>query len=349
MGPLLELYTGFLSIILIGLLGIRFLKPKEEKAAYRSNYSPKALVIVPCRGLDITLEKNLASAKMQDYENFNIIGVVDTEKDPAVAVLKKVGINYIVSAPELLHVFPNSSGKVRALTTAFERFRNVDVYVVLDSDVQCSRNWLSMLVAPLADKSVGASTSFPYFRPMGGFWSKVKSVWGLVGNGLMENKKTRFAWGGSMAFRKSLITKKFIKAFGDSVSDDIMITKEVKRKKLKVAYVKDIATVNSYDDFPMFFEWSNRQTALSALEYRKNLKVGIIFYSARILLMASALVLAYYISILYAVFFAPLLLNIAAALKKPKEIYPSFLFILLFIDFIYLINLVLAIRTPDIP
>jgi len=80
----------------------------------------------------------------------------------------------------------------------------------------------------------------------------------------MESNITRFAWGGSLAFRSDLLEDEDLKEFSSSISDDISLLNICRRKGLKVAYVKDARVlIHSNDNFKIFLEWSNRQTALS--------------------------------------------------------------------------------------
>lgn len=343
MDALLYAYTAFLALIWLGLVAITLantLSAKGSKAySPRRGYAPKALVMVPCKGTDLTLRDNLLSLKRQRYRNYDVIAIVDSESDPAMQAILEAGLHHIVSAKR----WPKASGKVRALSTALTRFRGYDAYVVADSDATFGEDWLELLVAPLADRRTGVSTAFPYFRPVGGFWSKVKLVWGFVGNGMMESPVTRFAWGGSMAFRKGFLDAKSFSEFSASVSDDIPITRIAKRKGLGICYVPErVVTVNSNDDFARFREWSNRQAALTILGNRKNLHYGVVLYSANILLLVSAIALSVLSNPLLAVLLLPFAIGAARTYSRAGTSDPALFVAYLMINFIYLANLLHA-------
>ncbi|MCL5434481.1 MAG: glycosyltransferase family 2 protein [Candidatus Marsarchaeota archaeon] len=339
-------YSAFLSIIWLGMMALNaFRRAGHGKVAKAKDYEPSVLVILPCRGVDITMQKNLDSLASQRYRKYKAVAVVDSADDPAIEYIRKAGIRYMVAERKCR----SCSGKVNAILNAFERFGDGDVYVVADSDCLFSESWLEELVKPLSNPRVGVSTTFPLFNPVGGFWSKVKMLWGFVGNGLMESEITRFAWGGSMAFRKEFADSRLRKRMRSSVSDDIAVTEEAKRRRLDIYYAKKAAVkVNSDDDFAKFLEWSNRQTALSILGNRKLFKYGIVFYAGSMLLFWSGVLLSVFVSPLYVVFLLPGAIGIGKAYRRAKRADPSIIPIYLLVEAIYFANLVVARRMRSI-
>ncbi|EQD32023.1 glycosyltransferase, partial [mine drainage metagenome] len=209
--------------------------------------------------------------------------------------------------------------------------------------------WLSNLVKPLGSREIGVSTTFPHFVPTGGIWSKIKSVWGLVGIGLMQAKLTRFVWGGSMAFRGELMDPGSMEFFKKHVSDDIAIMRIVKNKGLNICYCKTAAPViNSPDDFKTFREWSNRQTALSVSASRSILKFGMVFYSSEILLLAGAIIFSILFSPIFLFLLAPYLLFAYRNLQNHHRGGLYVFLIALLIPFIAISNLVIAAGTKTI-
>ncbi len=85
----------------------------------------------------------------------------------------------------------------------------------------------------------------------------------------MKSKRTRFGWGGSLAFRRDLVDSRLMHLLSSSqysVSDDISITKRAREKRMEIAYVDDAAPiVYTKETRSSFFEWANRQTALPFL------------------------------------------------------------------------------------
>ncbi|MDE1850347.1 MAG: glycosyltransferase family 2 protein [Candidatus Micrarchaeota archaeon] len=340
---LFQAYLLSVSLVAAGMLflGARSYVPKGFKA----KHSPKTLVIVPCRGEDVTLEKNLRAINDQSYPNYDLICVVDDESDLSLKAIKKLRLKYILSSAECR----NCSGKVRAIATALEKFRSYSAYAIADSDILPEKEWLGNLLAPLSDKKIGLSTGYPFFNPLGGFWSKVKSAWGLVGEGLMESKLTVFGWGGSLAFRKELLDQKSLGLFKESLSDDIALTKISKKKALEVFYSKNARLqVNVKEGAGEFVEWANRQTSLSILGDNKIFYFGIAFYSAQILVLLSGIFLGIFYNILFLLLLLPILVGTARGYLRLRKKYPEFFIISPLLPFLYLLNLLVAKNMKEI-
>lgn len=343
---LFYLYVAFIGLVFIGMLAIDiapYLKKKED-ADYKSSYRPKALVMVPCKGIDLTLAQNLKALSGQNYRNYDVVGIVDSTDDPAADYIHKAGIKLLVSD----YKAKRSSKKVLALLTAMKKLPSYDVYVIADSDVLVKSNWLSALVRPLSDNKIGLSTTYPRFTPVAGFWSKVKFLWGFVGEGMMENKVTRFGWGGSLAFRKGFIDAKALDMLKNSkyaVSDDICLSKTAKRRGLGLAYVSSVQPiVNSDDSFSRFIEWSNRQTALVFLASKKYFYFGIAFYAAEVLLFLSGILMSYFISPVFLLFLLHFVKSEAKTYSRARLADPAIALIVAMLPFMYLISTIVASR-----
>lgn len=335
--PFWYFYLVILILLAIGLIFIGIPRKVEEESA--PEYEPKTLVMIPCRGVDYSLKENLASIVDQDYPNFDVIAIVDEEADPSVKVLRELSIPYLISSIECTAC----SGKTRALSTAIEQKPGYDAYVICDSDITVRKDWLRRIVAPLGNQEVGLSTTFPYFNPVGGFWSKIKSVWGIVGQSLMESRLTRFGWGGSLAFRKDLLDPESFRKFSDSVSDDTALSSICKSKGLRISYSRLAQPIiNSPDDFGTFFEWANRQTALSISATKRVYHFGLIIYLSSILVLVSAIALTAFDSPIFAVLFAPTLLSIFNNARRSSKVTLLLVLITPFLPFLFLTNLLIA-------
>ncbi len=334
------LFYGFLVLlVLYAIFATLNALIQYTPTAIEDKYEPRTLVIVPCRGTDLTSEQNLKSLKNQDYKKYDIIGVVDNEFDEAVNYLTMAGIKYITTNQD----FSQGSGKVNAIATALDRFRGYDAYVIADSDICAAQDWLSRLVAPLAYNRTGISTTFPYFKPEGSFWSKVKSVWGFVGQGMMESELLAFGWGGSLAFKKELLDENAFELFKKSVSDDVALTKIAKWKGLKVFYVPEAQpVVHSADDFRSFLEWSNRQTALSIHGNPKVFWLGLVSYGMSLVLFLSALILGFSYSSYAFLLLIPFALGTIKSIRRAKELYPEILPINIMLPAVFIFNLLAA-------
>ncbi len=330
----------FLSVIILIFAGLTFIASHRERLepAYGS-YTDRTLVIVPCKGRDYTLDENLKGIMANMNANWRAVAVVDSEDDAAVQSVRGSGMGMIIADDPCTRC----SGKVSAIASAINHFPDFPVYVIADSDILPGDEWLRLLLAPMSTVNVGISTTFPYFRPVGGFWSFVKLVWGFVGQGMMESHITRFGWGGSLAFRSELLKGTGLDFFRSYVSDDVALTKLCKKAGLEIAYVPEAAPViNSPDDFPTFIEWANRQTALSVYSTPSVFRYGIVFYAATILVFVSALILAFSVSPFFALLLAPSVITSVRNAKRSREMKTRVFLLSFIIPFIYFYNLVKA-------
>lgn len=344
---LLTAYIAILVLISAGMLLVEVVKKLEQRSAIRSETVGvgRVIVMVPCKGSDISLPENLLSLRNQDYGAFDLVAVVDSETDVALPSIKEAGIRYIVSDSQC----ERCSGKVRAIASAFSSFPDFDVYVIADSDATFSHDWLRTLVSPLEDKRYGISTTFPIFFPIGGFWSRVKMVWGFVGRSMMESRITRFGWGGSLAFRRSLLDGENFQAFSESVSDDTALTRFSSTAGLKIAYCDgNIVRVKAIETFSSFVEWSNRQTALAIHGSRNLYGFGMAYYSARLFLLVSSVAMSLFLSPLALLLLTPFAVNMARIYHISGSRDPGIVPIFLSMDAFYLANLLKARRMEKI-
>jgi len=329
--------TAISILVAAGLTAIALKRYRTED--FHAEFQGRALVIVPCRGLDLTLEENIDSLKGQNYHDYSLIAVVDSLDDPSVSVLKSRDIDYIVSDFKC----STCSGKVRAISSAISRFRDFDAYVIADSDILVDPSWLKKLLDPLGDAKYGASTTFPYFNPVGGLWTRIKLVWGFVGLGMMESRITRFGWGGSLAFRKNLFHEGDFEFFSEFVSDDIAITKICKKNRQEIAYVPEAQPIiNSSDDMKTFMEWANRQTALSISSSNSVFLYGMIFYGLTVLLFLWTIIASVFISYFFLLLFTPTVANAIKSAGRTRKGKAISAMVSVFIPFLYFSNLLMA-------
>lgn len=341
-----QILFWFFIIISIFIFIFHFILsfPRKINKKNYSDFNGKVLVILPIKGTDYSIEENIRSVINQKDVDYNLIAVFDDENESEIPLIKKLSVDYIITDRNLR----GGSGKVRAITTALKMFKNYDAYVVVDSDVKAENEWLKNLIRPLSDKTIGASTTFPYFKGVGGPWSKIKTLWGFVGMSMMESSITRFCWGGSMAFRKELINDS-IEYFASSVSDDMAITELCARRDYKIEYCQDaVAIVNSTDNFNMFSEWSVRQTALMISRRRKYIGFGFGIYLSFIFLFWEGLILGLFYNHLFFVFLIPFILSEIRTFRRLKDKNVVYFFLQFILPYIYCVNIAVASKKRSI-
>ncbi|MBO0799485.1 MAG: glycosyltransferase family 2 protein, partial [Blastocatellia bacterium] len=264
------------SLISLGGV-IRFsLYALRKKPSRPNRYQPKAVVIVPCRGLDHDFEDNIRSYLIQEYRDYEIILVTESESDPAYAVLTKLikssrrPVWMVVSGDA-----QDQGQKVHNLCAAIDLLNAVDrrteVLVFADSDAHVERKWLAELVNPLGDKRVGATTGFRWYLPahgqrwLGGrFASILLSIWNSSALSLL-GERSGFAWGGSTAIRRETFDKLDIKErWKGAVSDDYVLSSAVKESGKFIKFVpRCLVRSNSDSTLNELLEFTTRQMRIT--------------------------------------------------------------------------------------
>lgn len=242
---------------------------KKELSRPASNFLPFCSIIAPCRGLDENLSENLSSLFRQNYPQFEIVFVVDGEKDAAVEIIKEISrkddkLSKLVVAGKAA----DSGQKIHNLRRAvLEVSKNSEVFVFVDSDARPGEDWLKNLVAPLADKTVGAVTGYRWFVPkLGGFFSEILSVWNAsIASALGANGEKNFCWGGSMAIRRVIFDQLNLREkWRGTISDDFAVTRAMNEAGLKIHFAPRCLTVSIEDcNFRQLLEFTTRQMIIT--------------------------------------------------------------------------------------
>lgn len=226
-------------------------------------------MVMPCKGLENGLEENIKAILSQEYPNYEVVLVTDNENDPAYSLARSV-IAKNPSANATLFTAeqsPTCSGKVAALLTALKKTQGqADVYAFIDSDSLAAPTWLSELVDPLIDQSIGATTGFRWYFPAGGgFWSYVESAWNAAGTSILFDQRFHFPWGGATAVRAETLEKiKIRDAWLNAVSDDIALTLALRRNGYRTLFLPQcVVATHNQTTRARFLEWAVRQTALT--------------------------------------------------------------------------------------
>ncbi|HLD57804.1 MAG TPA: glycosyltransferase family 2 protein [archaeon] len=245
---------------------------------FNYTYTPFASVIIAFKGIDPGLEENLAAILKQDYPKKEYIFVLDNFKDPTYKILKKFKSKTVKIA--IARSVKNCPGKLAALITG-SKMANGEVLVFGDSDIRPGKNWLSELVRPLKDSSVGAVTAYRWYFPTDkNFASHLRSAWSSIGYWMMLGKHT-FVWGGSFGLtRKNFDKFKITERWKTAIADDVEISRACKKFGCKIQFVPT-AVVGTFENctWSQLKEFSNRQTWLSKLGSKKGARIGLFIYS----------------------------------------------------------------------
>ena len=238
-------------------------------ARKRTSYRPKVALIIPCKGIDTAFDKNISSFYQLDYDDYEMIFVTESTEDAAYNSLlglksrfekstKAFSIRVLVAG-----VAAQGSQKLHNLLYACRSIgKDVEVFAFADSDACVRSDWLSCLVYPLRKEKQGVSSGYRWYIPL-------KNNLATLALSAMNAKVAQLlgptifnqAWGGSMAVRVDLFKRLGIaEIWRSAISDDLTLSREVKKAKLKVVFVPG-CLVASFEqtNWQNLFEFARRQ------------------------------------------------------------------------------------------
>lgn len=205
-----------------------------------SDWPPTAL-IVPVKGAEPGLARHLRSLASQDYPEFELVVACADPSDPALGVARGTlgsRCRIVVSGESP----PNTGEKIHNLTAAVHAIGDrAEVLVFADSDGEVRHGWLRKLVAPLADRRLGATTAFRWHFPeSGGFWPLMRAVWDSSIVGIMDTRDKSFAWGGGTALRREVFESAgVLRYWRGAVSDDYRLTDALRAAGLGIRFLPE--------------------------------------------------------------------------------------------------------------
>jgi len=268
---LYALIISFVGLQLFVVLApmLRFAKCFRRAPSLRTE-QPKAAVILPCKGIDGALVETVRRLLRQDYNNYGLLFVTESEEDPAHKLIK--GLIEGASPPaRLITAGPAAAcgQKVHNLTTAVdaldEFFPDIEIIAFCDSDAQPQTDWLTNLVAGLADPEVGVATGYRWYLPAGGgLGSLLLSAWNAQSLFLFGDESS-FAWGGTMAMRRVDFENLEIRQrWRGGVSDDGSVTTAVRSHGRRIQFVPRCLVASRGDaSLSDVVEFTNRQIILT--------------------------------------------------------------------------------------
>ena len=219
---------------------------KKKLGKQLKPYQPKSVVIIPCKGIDQAFDKNIASFFNQEYDNYRLWFVVQSDDDPARPQLERI-ISENVELSGKLDVRILTAGladmcsqKLHNLVYAFKQIEDdSEVLVFADSDACAGPQWLTNLVNPLRDEKHGAASGYRWFIPgknnpatiaLSAINSKICQM--------MGNTRFNLAWGGSMAVKVETFKRlKVDELWSRSLSDDLALSRAIKSNGQKMVYL----------------------------------------------------------------------------------------------------------------
>lgn len=250
----LSAYVVLASLVLFGV-GQVFLAARLVKAlrSYRqplweSTPMPQVSILLSLRGNDPFLASGLRMLMAQDYPNYELRIVVDSEHDASLECVRNVQSSQTACQVLVSTLAPHSgrcSRKCAALVQLLNEVpETTEVIVLADADLVSHSRWLLELVAPMQDEAVGATHGNRWFwPPQARVGSLVRYCWNAAAVVIMYI--FRIPWGGTFAVRTSVLQQaKLAEKWSQAVVEDAPMLTALRTCGKRIEFVPGLMMIN---------------------------------------------------------------------------------------------------------
>jgi ceramide glucosyltransferase len=234
-------------------------KMRRDKPA---QFHPPVSILKPVRGVDPAMRAALRSQAEQRYPEFEVLFGVADEHDPAVPLIQQLQRDF-PHVPIALHVGAEPAANAKVGTLAhLSKFARHDVWVVSDSDILVTPEYLQAITAPLSDPAVGVVTCL--YRAAG---HSVASHWEAFGVAVDFMPSTlvaqlvgvrEFGFGSTLCFRAAdLQLAGGFAALADYIADDYQLARRLVFAGRK-AYISSYIVETSLGDGGWHDVWQHQ-------------------------------------------------------------------------------------------
>lgn len=268
--------AGYLVFALFAVERFNYVRKRSISTI---NFQPAVSILKPIYGLDAELIKNLRSFCQQDYPEYQIIFGLHSKSDPAFPIVKKIikefkklDISYVLDS----HIH-GCNYKVSNLINMYPTAKH-DYLLIADSDMRVSPNYLSDLMSPFVDTSVGAVTSLYTGSARGKLASSLNAMfineW-FIPSVLISKilRPIKFCLGATMIVRRDLLKKiGGFKSLSNYLADDYMLGKLISELGYKIhlsnLIVENIIEEKSFKDLILHeLRWARTLRRVEPLGY----------------------------------------------------------------------------------
>ena len=195
---------------------------------------PNVAVVIPVKGVDLELEASLHALLHQDYPDYEVHLVGESEEDPAFPIVQR-----LMSQCKDRSVYWHAAGlaencgqKVHNLEAALDNISDeVELVAFADSDARPNRRWLRSLVYRSAafEGKQGATTGYRACIPARPTLANhlLYVINASVGGLMVRSGPFNMIWGGAWVTRRELLED--VRAvWRGTVSDDVIAARVIK-------------------------------------------------------------------------------------------------------------------------
>ncbi len=218
--------------------------------------TPPLVVIVPIKGASSATEAFLHALRHQDYPDYRIIAAVESEDDPAFALLQQQlatpGACIEVCVAGLAH---HSGQKIHNLLAALSCLRPQDEIVAFtDADTLPQPIWLARLVAGIVNAGRPAVTGYRWMVPADARLSS--AVLAAANTSIATLLRVPYVanacWGGTMVMRREILDRIDIRRYWEgAILDDLQMTRALRDHRIMIFSPRQSLLLS-----PVSMDWS---------------------------------------------------------------------------------------------
>ena len=248
---LIQLFIIVMLVSLDIIMAIRFIYALYNcpGADIDDKDCPPVAVILCLRGADPSLDSCLDAILQQDYPDYYLHAVIDSDDDPAKAALKRVARrhkNIRIKIEVLKNIQQTCSLKCSSQLQAIKNISpKTKIVAFLDADTIPYPYWLRTLVTPLVKQNAGASTGIRWFLPNHSCWgSTLRYIWNAGAQ--VQMLANRIAWGGSLAIKREILEQtSLLTQWEHSFGEDTSLNQALDQIKAKLVIIPSLIMVNN--------------------------------------------------------------------------------------------------------
>jgi cellulose synthase/poly-beta-1,6-N-acetylglucosamine synthase-like glycosyltransferase len=209
---------------------------------------PKTAVVLCLRGADPFLPHCVRSLLQQNYPEYDLKLIVDSQEDPAYKIaqeaIAEIGATN-VQISFLREIRHNCSLKCSALLQAISDLDDsYKAIALVDADTIVHPTWLRELISPLADDKIGVTTGNRWFVPTGDYWGSLVRYSGNLST-IVQMFLFQVPWGGTLAIKTEVLHQiGLTNIWGQVFNDDMLLHKILKKHKFKIKFVPSLIMLN---------------------------------------------------------------------------------------------------------
>jgi ceramide glucosyltransferase len=220
--------------------------------------TPPVSVLKPLRGTDPHAYDCLRSHCTLDYPEYEVLFGVSDSNDPAVPIVERLTREFqharLLLCPEIL----SANRKVSTLAQLVKSAR-YEHFVISDSDIFVTPEYLHSIMSPLADVNIGLVTSLYRGVPERTLWSSVEAlaIVDFAASVLLAYRGNfHYGFGSTLAFsRETLNAIGGLAQFADYLADDYQLATAIARSGKKVVLApRSVTTLLPDYSFAQFWQ-----------------------------------------------------------------------------------------------